>query len=159
MVPKSIITSIVILFTLITPSLGDEVINIGLICESDNNEEVNEYISIWLKEDGVLERYDRDVWDVDKDGDYTEFFFNGFHSQFMKHSSSDKYITIRYYIDDEIDLRRQTNINRFDLTMTDDLFGKEHPYNCEVFSDKRSFFNGLRNVELKIKNVLKKRKI
>ena len=152
--------TLIFLIFLMSPSFGDEVNDVGLICESDNYGEVNNHISVWLKENGKLERYDRDVDDLDKDGNYTEFFRNDFHSQFIRHTSTDTHILISYYIsENEIDPQRRTHINRFDLKMTDDLFGKEYKYDCKVFSDKNSFFDGIKDIENEIKKILNKRKI
>ena len=154
---RLLITSFVILFGLLSPSFGEEIKDVGLICKGKSDV----YLVIWLMGEKRLESYERDEKDINNDGDTIEFFLNHNSSEKMRHHSTDTEITITFLTDrGVIDFSKEIRINRFDLSVeqTSSYIYKTYK-KCEVFNEKETFQNSLRKIENDIKKFLSKRKI
>ena len=156
---KLIITSLVILLGLTSQSFSEEVKDVGLICK-EGNDEISGYRMFWFKGNGRLEKYIRDLEDLDKDGNKVEYNLDDVVSNNLRYVTNDRRIEITFLNDDgSPNYNIGFRINRFDLTMVSGLYGYQTHYQCGSFSNKQTFFSKIKEIEKTIEKFLNKRKI
>ena len=142
-------------------SLADEVKNVGLLCLRNVNAVVPIYEILWLEEDGKIEWYDRDQFDLDNDGDVAEIVFSAAFSDITSHRSTEEFIFIRMTDDNSSSERTDWNItiDRYSLKMITKIGKKSYTSKCEVFKNKSNFMYEIDRIIEQNEVILKNRKI
>ena len=156
---KFIVSITTVLFVLMSPSFGEEVKDVGLICKNDNDV-IQRITGYWFKGNKRLDYYRRDSSDLDKDGNKLEFINFKKISDSMSYDSYEQVIRINLLRKD-----RTTNpetyvtIDRFTLKMEENYFGNKYSLICHLYPSELSFLSELKNIEESLRKLLKKRKI
>jgi hypothetical protein len=148
------------LFLLSSTVFGEEVKDVGLICERKVESNIPIHMGIWFTKNGQLDWFVRDENDENSNGDTVEFRI----SEALKNYSS--YVVT----DDQIIIERidqygsvskdwKTVIDRFTLILEDTFFGVKTTSLCVVFSEPTAFIQHLKKISDQTKKILNKRKI
>ena len=147
------------LFLFSSTVFGEEVKDVGLICEKIKSE-IPTHLNFWFKGNQKVEFYIRDSTDIDNDGDTTEYVNNKEFSEKGSYSSNDQHISI--YHSNKLGKMYgewSTKIDRFNLELRENFLGEDSTYLCEVYSPKDKFLSEIRKVETSLRKFLDKRKI
>ena len=142
-------------------SLADEVKNVGLLCLRNVNTVVPIYEILWLEDDGKIEWYDRDQFDLDNDGDVSEIVFSAAFSDITFHRSTEEFILIKMTNDNGDGVKADWNIaiDRYSLKMITKIGKMSYTSKCEVFKNKSNFMYEIDQIIEQKEVILKNRKI
>ena len=147
------------LFLLSSTVFGEEVKDVGLICEV-NGSEIPNHSAFWLKGDGKMQWYNRDTSDKDNDGDTVEYYYSKSFSEKTAYDTTDRYIFIHHYdYDGKLSTDWTEKINRFTLKLEEKFMGYESTSDCKVYASKDRFLSEVQKIEADLRVFLKKRKI
>ena len=170
---RFLISSIFTIFILSIPSVvfGEkkEVKDIGVICkptsfslrdkEFEYEDEIPFYTSIWFLGEKKMERYHRDKYDKDGDGNITEFVFDDVNTDQSEYNSTEDTIWIWYFKKGLKIKGTYGQLDRYTLEKKEISDISVHKSICEVHPTKEQFLKGMEGVEKKLKEILNKRKI
>ena len=144
------------LFLLSSVAFGEEVKDVGLVCERHNTE-IPIHTAFWFKGGKKMEVYERDTTDEDNDGDDVEYSYSKGTSKKTSYTASDQYIRV-YHKDDDGKIYSDwyEQIDRFTLQMAEHFMDVETTADCKAHSSKDEFLSQIQKVEADLRAFLKK---